>query len=76
MISGPARDLVSILLVAIAIGGCCYGLYWRLQAGANQANVNNDQQILDLYRKLEQVEAVNDRLLERIAELEQSEPAK
>ncbi|MEM1293827.1 MAG: hypothetical protein AAGH89_00585 [Verrucomicrobiota bacterium] len=63
-----------ILLVAIAIGGCCYGLYWRLQAGAKQTNVNNDQQILDLYRKVEQVEAVNDRLLERIAELEEREP--
>lgn len=68
--SGPARDLVLILLGAVAIGGLCYGLYWRLQVGAKQTNVDNDQQILDLYRKVEQVEAVNDRLLERIAELE------
>ncbi len=70
MRSGPGRTLGELLLAAIALGGVCYGLYWRGIASKAAPNVDNDRQILDLYRKLEQVEAVNDKLLERIAELE------
>ena len=70
MISGSARTLIELTLVATAIGGILYGLHWRSKAGNDSKNLDNDRQVLELYRKLEQVEAVNDSLLRRIAELE------
>ncbi len=69
MTSGPARTLRELVLVAIALGGLVYGTYWRSRVNDEATQLRNDRQILELYRKMESVEAVNDRLLERISEL-------
>ena len=69
--NSSVRQLVALVLVAVAIGGVLYGAYWRRQGvSASQLEVD-DKLLFSLYDKLERLEAKNAELLRRIQELEE-----
>lgn len=68
--TGPARLVLELVTLAIVVGaGLAYGNHWKRQVLAE------DGMLLELYRKVDQLEERNQQLLQEIRNLESRLPA-
>ena len=76
---GPARFMVELVAIAAVAGaGLTYGNHWRRESEALKSRISEleaqllgeDDLLLELYRKVEQLEARNLELLEEVQRLE------
>lgn len=70
--SGPTRFLVEIVGAAVIAGvALFYANEWRVKADEAEAQlIGEDKLLMDLYRKVEQLEKRNTELLDEVRRLE------